>query len=264
MLAFGAIFTMQSAEGHEFWIEPEDYAVASGARIVANIRVGEDFDGSAYAFIPPRFHRFDVATAQAVAPVEARMGDRPAVDIDAPADGLVTLIHVTTDMTLKYSEWAKFVKFVTHKDAVWTLEAHRARELPDVDFVEAYSRHAKSLIAVGDGAGKDRSYGLETEIVALENPYRDDMTDGLDVQVFYQGAPRPAAQVEIFAKAPDGAVDVSIVTADAQGVATVPVIAGHSYLVDSVVLRNPAQPLADKLGAVWESLWASLTFAIPS
>jgi hypothetical protein len=44
-------------------------------------------------------------------------------------------------------------------------------------------------------------------------------------------------------------------------VATVPVTAGHAYMLDAVVLREPEG--VSNPGALWESLWANLTFAVP-
>ena len=79
------------------------------------------------------------------------------------------------------------------------------------------------------------------------------------MQLHYRGAPRPHAQVEIFAKAPDASVTVTTRQTDAQGTVTLPVLPGYQYLLNAVVLR-PAPQDADY---VWESHWASLTFAVP-
>ena len=45
---------------HEFWISPDTYAVAEGEAMQAELRVGEDFEGPGYAFVPQRFARFEV------------------------------------------------------------------------------------------------------------------------------------------------------------------------------------------------------------
>lgn len=252
-----------AAQGHEFWIEPEVYQTQVGEKIVAAIRVGENFEGASYAYIPNNFKRFELEQAGNPVPIESRVGDRPAVSVAAVADGLAILAHVTRDYELTYSSWEKFVDFVTHKDATWVLAAHEERGFDETSPVEVYSRYGKSLIAVGDGAGQDRNFGMLTEIVALENPYTDDMSDGIDVQVLYQDEPRGDAQIEIFAKDPDGVVEVTTVTTDKSGLATVPVTPGVAYLVDAVVLREPRPSQVVLMGAQWESLWASLTFRIP-
>jgi len=242
-----------------------DWQVDTGDRIVADLVNGQQFKGVKYAYFPPNFRRFDVALGDGVTPVKGRLGDRPAADLAAPGAGLVTLIHQTTDNTVNYSEWEKFVSFVEHKDAAWVVEAHRARALPEDKFVEAYSRYAKGLIAVGAGDGSDRSRGLEIEIIALANPYTDDLSAGLPVVVTYKGAPRVDAQVEVFERPTGDTPEVAVFTlrTDQAGRALIPVKPGHAYLLDSVVLREPSEALADEKNAVWESLWASLTFEVP-
>lgn len=250
--------------GHEFWIDPEDFTVAPGEQIVAQIRVGQEFKGSGYSYLPQNFRLFEIAQGDARMPVEGRLGDRPALQQAAGDEGLAVVLHETKDYRLNYSDFADFEAFVRHKDALWTLEIHAERGFPREGFGEAYSRYAKSLVAVGDGAGQDKAYGLETEIVALANPYTDDLSDGMPVRVLYRGAPRADEQVEIFEKAADNAVTVSTVRTDAGGVAVIPVKPGHVYMVDSVVLREPEAALAAELDVVWESLWANLTFAVPA
>lgn len=246
---------------HEFWIAPQQYRVEPGETIEAHLRNGENFKGSALSFLPRNFRRFDMVRDGKAHPVPGRAGDMPALSMPADRPGLATVVHVTTDTVLTYRDWQKFENFVTHKDARWVLAAHADRGLPQVPLRERYSRYAKSLIAVGDGAGQDAAVGMTVEIVALANPYTDNMTDGLPVQVLYRGGPVTGAQIELFERAPDGQVSVSLHRADGRGQVVLPVLAGHEYLADHVVLR-PIDPETGD-GPVWESLWAALTFAIP-
>ena len=55
---------------------------------------------------------------------------------------------------------------------------------------------------------------------------------------------------------------VSLLPNDAEGIATFPVIAGREYMVDNVALL-PLEPEVNG-DPVWHSLWANLTFAVPS
>ena len=252
------------AGSHEFWIDPARFAVAPGEAIEADLRVGEAFAGGAQSYLPSRFRRFELVQGAEATPVEGRLGDRPALNQGLSGDGLAVVVHETTDSRLTYREFAKFENFVRHKDAEWTIEAHRARGLPDSGFVEVYSRYAKALVAVGAGAGRDRVVGMETELVAQANPYTDDIAAGLPVILLYQRAPRAEAQIEVFEKSPSGDVAVSTVRTDAQGVARVPVRPGHRYMLDAVVLRPPEPPGTGANAPVWESLWANLTFAVPA
>ncbi len=246
---------------HEFWISPEDYTVDPGEKIKAELRVGQDFKGPGYAYIPENFKRFELWAGDEQVAVEGLIGDRPALATAAPQDGLVTVVHQTRDYLLTYKDWETFGLFVTHKDVAWALDRHIERGFTKDVVKERYSRYAKSLVAVGDGAGADQEVGLLTEIVALANPYTDDLPDGLPVRVLLDGEPRADVQVEVYARAPDDTLTITKYRTDAEGVAIVEVSPGTEYLVDSVVLQE-IEPEAGS-DPVWESLWASLTFRMP-
>lgn len=251
------------AASHEFWIDPPQFQLPVGAAALADLRVGQEFKGGSQPYLPHLTRMFEVYLGEAPQGIAPRIGDRPALNHVIADEGLAIVVHVTEDSALSYDEFEKFASFVTHKDAGWTVDAHKARGLPDTGFREVYSRHAKSLIAIGSGEGNDREIGLETEIVALENPYTGQMDDGIDVALFYQAKPRSDAQIEVFDRAPDDSVTISLVRTDEAGRATVPVRPGHRYMLDAVVLREPAPELAAARDAVWESLWANLTFSVP-
>jgi len=251
-----------AAKAHEFWIAPDKHLISTSDDVVAALRVGQDFAGNSQAYLPQSFRRFDYAFGGRVAPVEGRLGDRPALRMDAPGDGLMVIIHASNGLVLTWDEFARFEAFVVHKDAKWALEAHKTRGLSQEGVREVYSRYAKSLVGIGSAEGDDVVAGLETEIVALENPYTGNMSDGIDVRVLYQGAPRANEQVEVFEQL-GGNVSVFTVRTNANGVATVPVKAGARYMLDAVVLREPSAEMASQQRVVWESLWANLTFGVP-
>ncbi len=253
---------MGKAHAHEFWIDALAYAVSPGEAIAGDLRVGQEFEGSPYSFIPRSFTRFDVTLGDETRPVERRLGDLPALLMEDLPEGLAIVAHETEAARLTYNdEWDRFLRFAEHKDFGDVGAMHDARGLSRDLFVETYTRHAKALIAVGDGAGADRELGLTTEIVALANPFTDDLSDGLPVQVFYLGDALPDVQVELFDRAPDGEVTITLHRTDAEGIAVLPVEAGHEYLADHVVLA--AIESANEGDAVWHSYWAALTFGVP-
>lgn len=256
-----ALSVAPPALAHEFWISPEIYQIAPGDEIIAELRVGEKLKGAGYPYIPARTARFEVLQGEARLDPEARIGDRPALKRVVETPGLAIVVHETADTLLKYPSWEKFENFTTHKDFVWAQEMHRARDLPESGFYEVYRRYGKALVAVGDGAGQDAPLGLDTEIVALANPYTDDLSDGMPVRVLHFGAPRSDAQVELFAKDAAGEVTASFHRTDGAGVAVLPVVPGTEYLVDAVIME-PLEPEAEG-DPVWYSLWASLTFRTP-
>jgi len=250
-----------AAQAHEFWIEPQAYQIAPGDTALASFHVGQDFKGPTFIYVPRRSVRFEQVAAGTQSEVAATVGDNPAFQLPSAPEGLLIVAHEAAAQTLAYKTWDKFQTFVDHKDFGDVRRAHADRGLPEEGFRESYSRFAKALIGVGAGAGTDRVLGLETEIIAQANPYTDDMSDGLPVLVMLDDAPRANVQLELFEKAADGAVTVTLHRTDDSGIAILPVRSGHSYLVDAVTLqpRDPAQAP----GVAYHSLWAALTFAVP-
>ncbi|MEO0929859.1 MAG: DUF4198 domain-containing protein [Pseudomonadota bacterium] len=265
MRILALFFSLMSAPlmAHEFWIEPEDYQIAADGTLEAHLVNGEEFTGAKIPYLPQRFANFVAFAGDVTARVEGRQGDRPALNQDPLAEGLHIVAYQSRTETLDYENWEKFQKFIDHKDLGDVLAQHEARGLPLSGFDEAYSRYAKTLIGVGASQGADRRVGLETEIVALTNPYTDDLSNGFRVQVHYRNDLRANEQVEVFEKAANGSVNITLYRTDENGIATFPVTPGHAYMVDAVVLREPGATLAEQTGAVWQTLWANLTFAVP-
>ena len=250
------------AGAHEFWIEPTQYRIEPESMIEAFLRNGENFAGSTESYHKGSTNRFELVSEGKIETITPRIGDDPALAVTAKQNGLHVVVHQSPISTLNYSKWEKFQRFADHKDFKNILARHKARGLSEQHFKEAYSRYSKSLVAVGDGSGNDQQTGLEIELVALRNPYTSDLTDGLKVAGYYQGKPRPDAQIELFEKSPDGEVTINLYRTDERGEVVIPVKSEHSYLVDMVVLREPSKSLAEEKNVVWETLWASLTFEV--
>ncbi|MAM62066.1 DUF4198 domain-containing protein [Maritimibacter sp. UBA3975] len=261
-LLLACLCLARAAVAHEFWISPQAYEVEPGEPIVADLRVGQDFEGSRQTYFPDRFARFEVKMGETVQTVEGRLGDMPAMTFAAPDEGLAVIVHETKGDSLKYKTRDLFEDFVAHKDLGDVLARHADRGLPELDFREAYTRYAKSLVAVGNGEGADAPVGLKTEIVALANPYTDDLSGGLPVRVLYDGAPRIDAQVEVFARDTEGTVTQSFYRTDDAGEATIPVASGTEYMVDAVVMEDTGND-DPEAGPAWHSAWANLTFRMP-
>ena len=253
---------MSSASAHELWLETESWQSEVGEEIFFHIVNGEDFSGVNLAYFPNRVLRFDLVEADALRAVDSRAGDVPAATVAASDQGLMIALYETEPSKISYKSWEKFQNFVDHKDFGADVRArHEAAGHPTEGFSELYTRHAKALVGIGSGEGRDKAFGLETEIVALTNPYAADFDGQMQMRVLYQGAPRQDVQVEVFDKTPDGSVVVDrSPRTNSDGIVTVAVRAGHTYLIDAVVLR----PAEAETGSAWETLWAALTFQVPS
>lgn len=259
VLALGSAF---SAGAHEFWLQPLDYTIAPDAQLQVEWRNGEHMEGVDIPYLPQGPVRFEVVAGDTVTPYSGRLGDSPALQMPAPGEGLAVVVLETIDTLLTYEDFAKFERFTQHKALTGVLDLHRERDLPKIGFTESYRRFPKALVAVGAGQGADRFMGLRIEIVALANPYTDDLSAGMPLQVYLDGKPRAGAQLSIFAKAPDGTITETFYQTDADGQVTVPALPGTEYLADSVDLY--ALPNNDtNMGPVWHSDWAALTYLVP-
>ena len=250
------------AMAHELWLEPLDYVVPNEGRLVANIVNGESFDGANLVYLPSRIARYENYAGTEISAIEMRAGDRPGLDVAPVSDGLNIVIYQSTAARLTYTEFDKFQRFVEHKNLPEPSTAPYPAALPEDGILETYWRYSKTLIGVGDAVGIDQPTGMLTEFVALTNPYSDDITE-FKATLLYDGEPRVRAQVEIFEKSPTDDVTIFTVPTTDDGMVTIPVKSGHEYMLDAVVLRAAELDEAMEMGAMYETHWANLTFAVP-
>jgi len=267
VLILAMMLMARGALAHELWIEPLAWQVPSETRLEAQLVNGQNFAGNdglglRLAFIPKWFTRFELALGAQTVAVASRIGDTPALSMPALGDGLHVVLYQSSGDVVRYSGMSKFETFIEHKGFIGIEARHIARGISQQAFSEYYTRYSKALIAVGPGAGEDRDMGMETELIALDNPYTFG-GDTVRVRLTYQGAARANVQVELFEKSATNDVTRAVFWTDAQGVALLPVRPGFAYMVDAVVLREPTPALASEKGVAWESLWANLTFAVP-
>ncbi len=252
--------TALPAKAHEFWIDPINPFLNVGEQIDANIRVGEMMKGSGLIYNPKSFTNLAAISPDEVLEITGRLGDRPALSLTTKSDGLHVLAYMTTANKLKYKEFDKFATFAKTHGQAFAIDEHKDLGLPETDFTEAYFRCAKALLKVGTGAGEDRIVGFPFELTALTNPYT---TDG-DVRFLltYKGNPKPDHQIDVFHKtAADPNATMVSYTTNAKGEVTIPRKTGD-FLINAVALEQPKPNVAEKLDAIWVSLWASTTYSI--
>lgn len=256
------------AVAHEFWIEPEAHRVEVGETVRAELRVGAMLSGEAYPYLSDQ-----IVTAQLHAPggvfhIEGMEGDLPALTVTPSAPGLHIIAYHAAPAFIEYEEFETFVTYLAYEGLDDVVRLHKQRELPQAGFSEAYSRNARGLLQAGpaDPADLDRPTGMPFELIALQNPFVEGVSE-LEVQLLWQGAPVPNRQVSVFHRARGGdtssmdtadEVTRSLVTTDAKGQATIPLVEDGFYMLNAVQMK----PAAGDDGFVWESHWATLTFAV--
>jgi uncharacterized GH25 family protein len=259
------VFCSNLAFAHEFWLEPEQYLLSSGQALIANARVGENFKGDSYAYLPSYFTAFDLSINGKTSPISSVFGSTPPVNQTVDAEGLAILSFVSTVRRLEYDDPEKFPNFLKKEGLDWVLPRHQKKGLPASGFVEAYYRYAKSLVQIGDAQGHDEKLGLRFEWVLEENPYKSNKHT-VSARLYWQGKPKPETQVSVF-KRSDDQVERIVLSTDTEGYVSIPTEQDAEYLVNAVHMTEPSK---ETLGtektkdAVWESHWASVTFMAKS
>ena len=237
------------AKAHEFWIWPEKWHLGSGQDTSISLKIGESFKGLSLYYLHQDIEQFDHISPNKITPIQGRLGDMPAGKIMPDEDGIHIIRNKTKDKVITYQTLEKFKSFAEKKGYPKAGQQHLERDLPEGNFKEVYRRYAKSIITVGSCQGGDRRLGMAVEITALNKP-----CDGEGMMVLQfdrHGSPWADALVTIFARPLEGKAENVKVThhkTDLNGRLQITTKTGYIYLVHAS-------------GAVWQTLWASLTFA---
>lgn len=247
------------AAAHEFWISPEDYRPDVGQTVKAALLVGSDMAGEPYPWLSRNTREARMLSDSWSVDIVGREGDLPALSFAPQEEGLTQVIFHAQPSFVVFDKAETFTEYLEYEGLDWVLAAHVARGLPEVDFVERYTRNARALLQVGEARADqlDKPTGMPFELVALGNPYVEG-TEAIDVRLTWQEVPEADQQVAIFIKDSAQVVTRSLVKTDANGVARIPLTGAGEYMLSAVHM----EPLEGDVAAVWDSHWATLTFGI--
>lgn len=258
--AAAVLFAILSAAGpalaHEFWLEPLRFAVPEGSKVQAQIRVGQDFKGSAYSYISRDIEQFTFTLGGESRPVKGRDGDTPALSVQTEGEGLGIVSYQNTFSTLRFTEWERFTYYVEYEGLEGVIERHRERGLPQTGFKEKYKRCAKALVGIGNAQGEDRLTGMQFEWVAEDNPYTA-TGDSLRVRLYLEGKPYPDHDFNVFQY--NGEQSLTRYRTDAEGRATISLKGGGKFLLNAVHLFE-GDNVINEGDPEYFSYWASLVF----
>ncbi len=249
--------------GHELWVDTTDFRVEKDTEINLNLRNGENFDGFSLGYFDRSVEKLYWRQNGNQFNNTSRQGDIPALKIVPNENGLVTAVYVSKPSIIKYKEFKKFKNFAMAKHSQSSIDFHLNSNFPKENFSEIYTRYSKALLGVGGAKGSDKANDLELELIALQNPYTDDISSGIEILTLYQGKPQAFSMLNVFERSnTDLRVNSFVVKTDAKGIATVKVENDNAYLIDNVIIRPANDKLLKDKGVIWESLWAALTFGV--
>jgi len=123
---------------------------------------------------------------------------------------------------------------------------------------EKFSRSAKSLVQAGKKRIVDFSLlplGYQLEIIPLQNPYDMKVSDSLSFQVILDNQPLKNSLITAFTK--ENPTLKQKVRTDEQGQATITLHSAGKWMIKTIHMQASTDADYD-----WESIWATLTFAL--
>jgi uncharacterized GH25 family protein len=240
-----------AAPAHEFWVEPSTFYPASGARLDIRLCVGDGFEGWPLPRNERRIERFEAIGRSGSLPLLGIDGADPAGVARLPISGGY-IVAFESKYTLAEMPAEQFSTYLKEEglDQILKLRAQRGESQRDAR--DAYSRHAKALIRVGEPQEElvDRAIGLTLELIAG----REQPGGERSFQLLHEG--EPLANALVTATLLGAAANDLHARTDKLGRASFRLQAAGAWRIDTVHMIKAR----DAVPADWESRWASLTF----
>ena len=259
LLSLLFVATVDSAEGHDFWISPEPIEPTAGQTVLLRLFAGEEFEGDEVPYEAARALRFQHLTGTTMETLAGREGYSPAAflrDI-SPGVHLIGYASSGTDILL---EPQRFNRYLEEEGLTAILENRRRNGRLSTPGRERFFRYAKALI-VTPGANQDpstsaRVLGQRLEIVPEFDPVEIARKRApIRVRVLYEGKPLQGATVMAMSRSDPQAGQLKDIT-DPEGRVAFELDRTGEWML-SLIWMVPGS-----LGAEWESFWGSLVFAV--
>ncbi len=247
------------ALAHEFWLLPKKFRFAVGEEMPVNFMVGENFEGEPWDLKKHKIEKLELYQLTKSSDIRA------LVKPDAKEKLKVKFTEEGTHLLVMQSNYAfielaadKFNEYLKEDGLDNALEQRKKTNTLDKPAKEFYARFAKLLVQVGnktDNTFKKR-IGFKNEIVLDQNPYTLKSGDYLQCTLLYDGKPSPHQLVKVWNKIGNTTFLQNLYTEN-DGTVKFPINSSGPWMVSSVKMIP-----AEKEGADWQSMWASLVFGI--
>ena len=250
-------FIAVAANAHEFWIEPSSFTPDRSGLLAVRHCVGDGYEGWSLARNAERIEQFIAAGPAGEQPIVGLDGSDPAGVARLASTGGYVLAY-RSNQAFQEMPAGRFEEYLKDKGLERIIALRKAQGASHRKAREAYSRHAKSLIRVGDADGDpiDRSMGLRLELVAEPSLFRPGRDDRRSFRLLHEG--KPLAGALVIATRPGTADKDQRIRTDAEGRASFSMRSAGMWRVAAVHMIDAHR----NVRADWESLWASLTFEL--
>ena len=245
--------TNTQAVAHEFWLQPNTYSGVEGAEIQVNWRVGTNFNGQSFVYLPSMASYVGIYQAGQLSQLTPRFAAKPTLRFKI-GSGTTIGITESTDFVVEYQNYDAFFAFIEKEQLTDQLIV--PTESPSGLTFESYRRFTKTLLSTRGQVWQDSAVGLDFEWLLTR------LGSNLRGTLLINGEPAANYPVKLFAKAKQGSTDISVqkTHTDSSGeVLFTKLDLGHLYLINAIKLRPSA--LGDTFDkATWHTDWASTTF----
>ena len=246
-------------DGHEFWLQPQRYQLATGQAVRLRFRVGEDFQGvnwlgnrSSVEQLKLFWKQYDDNLRTLVS--DTLPGD--SLTLQFFDEGTVMVAFESTDKFIRL-EPSEFNAYLEEDGITDVIDYRRERQETDSAGRELYRRSVKTIFQVG--AIKDNIHqkptGLPIDIIPLAHPYTLKKGDQLPLKVLYKGEPVSNYLVRAWQRLHGKTTRYDLRT-DSTGQVRVPVSLAGQWMVSTVRMER----LSGGDSAQWRSYWGSLTW----
>lgn len=259
IVALALILAVTSvATAHETWLLPDQFRVAAGMSVKLELTSGMEFPSPESAVKPERVRRAQVVLAGKTSDLSKPAPGAKALYYDAalPSAGtaVVAIELGPRSIELNDQQVEHYFEEIGASESVrkaWA-DAPKPRR-----FHEVYTKHAKTIIRVGDNAS-DAAWsapaGLKLELVPVSNPLNLKAGAELKLKVLRDGKPFAGFRVGVQdEKGKRG----EFTTSDAAGQVTLKLTTPGRCLIFGTDLRPPAKP-----GDPWTSDFTTLTLLV--
>ncbi len=244
---------------HEFWIDLENYHLSNNEKAIANIFIGENFEGSPIPFTKEYFKIAFLHSKNSKLKIKGRLGDIPALNIKELPKGLNVIQIESVTKYVEYEKLVKFEIFSRQKGYPNLAEKHKENNYPD-NFFESYKRYAKSLVSVENFNGTDVDTNMELELIFLDNPLKN-LKESKKILLEYKNKILADHKVSIMSLN-NGYFKKEYFRTNEAGYFDFFFKNNTKYLIESVVIIEGSNKEKDNY-AKWHSLWTSYTLKTP-
>ena len=263
--SLGFLVMIRPCAAHEVWIEPLAFEAEAKAKIMAQFKIGDRFEGVVFPHLPSKTIFSGILDEAGIRPLTGLAGTVPGINEATRSPGLQILSYESVPQRMTFTQPGKFRRYLLAKGLGEVWQSHQLRGLRETGFSEAYSRCAKALVMRGVGKNpeqRDVPTGLTLEWVAKTNPFAlmPGKNTVLRAQLLWKGEPRPNATVTVFHRGAKAAVKITKLRSDRKGEAKIPIRMDGTYMIEAVhMIPWTAEP-----GTPWRSYWSTLTFHVAS